>query len=86
MPGVIGCIDCTHVAIVAPPVNDEHHPERIYINRKNYHSLNVQLVSKMYYYILGNLYKNINGLQAKQITSVLSKILTKMIQKRYPYF
>ncbi|XP_023311763.1 putative nuclease HARBI1 [Anoplophora glabripennis] len=43
-PGIIGCIDCTHVSIVAPPANDEHAPEHIYVNRKNYHSLNVQLI------------------------------------------
>ncbi|KAJ8914226.1 hypothetical protein NQ315_003589 [Exocentrus adspersus] len=44
VPGVIGFIDCTHVAIVRPPNNDPLHPEHIYINRKNYHSINVQLV------------------------------------------
>ncbi|KAJ8926478.1 hypothetical protein NQ314_021153 [Rhamnusium bicolor] len=44
MPGIIGCIDCTHIAIVPPKTNDPVHPERIYVNRKNYHSLNVQLV------------------------------------------
>ncbi|KAF2901644.1 hypothetical protein ILUMI_04539 [Ignelater luminosus] len=43
-PGVIGCIDCTHIAIVAPKENDALHPEHIYINRKNYHSINVQLI------------------------------------------
>ncbi|XP_031335021.1 putative nuclease HARBI1 [Photinus pyralis] len=42
-PGVIGCIDCTHIAIIAPFVEDAEHAERAYINRKNYHSLNVQL-------------------------------------------
>ena len=40
MPGVIGCIDCTHIAIVKPD-NDEH----LFFNRKGYHSLNVQMVS-----------------------------------------
>lgn len=44
-PGIIGCVDCTHVAIIGPPVNDELYPEHIYINRKGYHSINVQLVS-----------------------------------------
>ncbi|XP_018311535.1 putative nuclease HARBI1 [Mycetomoellerius zeteki] len=43
-PGAIGCIDCTHVAIVSPPKNDENYPEHIYINRKGYHSINVQLI------------------------------------------
>ncbi|KAJ8913907.1 hypothetical protein NQ315_005704 [Exocentrus adspersus] len=44
LPGVIGAIDCTHVAIFPPSQNDEVYPEHIYVNRKNYHSLNVQLV------------------------------------------
>lgn len=43
--GCIGCIDCTHVAIV-PPIKDplNAHSEYIYVNRKGYHSINVQLV------------------------------------------
>ncbi|KAF9787681.1 hypothetical protein SFRURICE_020248 [Spodoptera frugiperda] len=40
MPGVLGCIDCTHVAIIRP----QEHEERYYC-RKQYHSLNVQLIS-----------------------------------------
>lgn len=43
MPGVIGCIDGTHVAIVRPNQNEE-----VYFNRKHYHSLNVLLVSITY--------------------------------------
>ncbi|XP_050503384.1 putative nuclease HARBI1 isoform X2 [Diabrotica virgifera virgifera] len=39
IPGGIGIIDCTHVALVRP-IQEEH----IFVNRKNYHSLNVQLV------------------------------------------
>lgn len=39
IPGVIGCIDCSHIAIVRP----NEHEERYYC-RKNYHSLNVQLI------------------------------------------
>ncbi|KAL9978418.1 hypothetical protein ACROYT_G015931 [Oculina patagonica] len=38
-PGIIGLIDGTHIRIRAP----EHEPEA-YINRKKYHSMNVQLV------------------------------------------
>lgn len=44
-PGVVGCIDCTHVAIVRPGTQDPEYPEHLYVNRKNYHSINVQLVS-----------------------------------------
>ncbi|KAJ8969667.1 hypothetical protein NQ317_014739 [Molorchus minor] len=40
-PGVVGCIDCTHIAIV-PPVHDHpDYPEYLYVNRKGYHSINV---------------------------------------------
>nr|CAI5865202.1 unnamed protein product [Callosobruchus analis] len=44
LQGIIGVIDCTHVAIVMP--SGYQYPENIYVNRKNYHSVNVQLVSK----------------------------------------
>ncbi|RVE54128.1 hypothetical protein evm_001251 [Chilo suppressalis] len=44
-PGVVGCIDCTHVAIVPPPTRGYLScDERAYVNRKNYHSINVQLI------------------------------------------
>lgn len=39
-PGTIGAIDCTHIAIIAPS-QEEHN----YLNRKGYHSKNVQIVS-----------------------------------------
>ncbi|CAB3222835.1 unnamed protein product [Arctia plantaginis] len=39
LPGVIGCIDCTHVALVKPNVE-----EHLFYNRKGYHSLNVQMI------------------------------------------
>ncbi|XP_011860407.1 PREDICTED: putative nuclease HARBI1 [Vollenhovia emeryi] len=38
--GVIGCIDCTHVAIVKPSIHEE-----VYSNHKGFHSINVQAVS-----------------------------------------
>lgn len=38
--GVIGCIDCTHIAIVRPK---EH--EEAYANHKGFHSINVQAVA-----------------------------------------
>lgn len=43
-PGTIGCIDCTHVAIVSPTGNNNIYPEHIYVNRKGYHSINTQLI------------------------------------------
>lgn len=57
-PGVLGAIDCTHVAML-PPHEEEHN----YLNRKNFHSKNIQLVSVgypyfLYYYLsLKQLYK-----------------------------
>ncbi|CAB3241775.1 unnamed protein product [Arctia plantaginis] len=39
IPGVLGCIDGTHVAILRPHVHEER-----YFNRKGYHSLNVMIV------------------------------------------
>nr|CAI5849481.1 unnamed protein product [Callosobruchus analis] len=44
-PGVLGCIDCTHVAIYPPQRDDPVYPEVAYVNRKGYHSINVQLVT-----------------------------------------
>ena len=38
-PGVIGCMDCTHIRIQAP-----HLDENSYVNRKRYHSINVQAI------------------------------------------
>lgn len=38
-PRVVGCLDCTHVRIQAP-----HDDENDYVNRKRYHSINVQAV------------------------------------------
>ncbi|XP_050515302.1 putative nuclease HARBI1 [Diabrotica virgifera virgifera] len=43
-PGVIGCIDCTHIAIVAPPLEHPVHPGIAYLNRKGFHSINCQLI------------------------------------------
>lgn len=40
-PGIIGAIDCTHVRIMAPTAE-----ERNYVNRKGFHSKNIQIVSK----------------------------------------
>ncbi|KAL5237402.1 hypothetical protein ACI65C_004812 [Semiaphis heraclei] len=39
-PGIIGVIDCTHIAIVPPKSEDNLYPEHIYVNRKGYHSIN----------------------------------------------
>jgi len=47
LPNVIGIIDGTHVLIKAPHV-DEH----IYVNRKQSHSINVQVVADMDYKFL----------------------------------
>ena len=39
---ILGCIDCTHAKISAPPPLHKHREE--YINRKMYHSINVQAI------------------------------------------
>ena len=36
-PGVIGCVDGSHIPIIAP-----HQDEYAYVNRKNFHSKNIQ--------------------------------------------
>jgi hypothetical protein len=38
-PGVVGCIDGTHVKIQGPSEN-----EPAFVNRKDYHSINVQAI------------------------------------------
>ena len=38
-PNIIGAIDCTHIAIKAPSTNEFN-----YVNRKGFHSVNVQIV------------------------------------------
>ncbi|RCN29884.1 transposase, IS4 family [Ancylostoma caninum] len=39
IPGIVGIIDCTHIPIIGPSENEED-----YVNRKNYHSLNVGVI------------------------------------------
>ncbi len=46
-PGVVGAIDGTHVRIISPTVNEE-----AYVNRKGFHSINVQVVFDAAYKIL----------------------------------
>ena len=38
-PNVIGCVDCTHIKIATPTVNEQE-----YVNRKNDNMINVQLI------------------------------------------
>ncbi len=46
-PGVVGVIDGTHVQIIAPSEDED-----AYVNRKRYHSINVQVVFSADYRIL----------------------------------
>lgn len=47
IPGTIGAIDCTHVRILSPKTE-----EHAYLNRKGYHSINVQLICDTNLFIL----------------------------------
>lgn len=42
-PGVVGAVDCTHIEILRP-LAEEHN----YLNRKGFHSKNIQLVSFLF--------------------------------------
>ncbi|RVE45882.1 hypothetical protein evm_009481 [Chilo suppressalis] len=46
LPGVIGCIDCTNVAIIRPAQHEEQ-----YFNRKHFHSINTQVICDSECYI-----------------------------------
>lgn len=45
IPGIIGCIDCTHIKIVTPKFFDLGYPANVFMNRKSFYSINCQLVS-----------------------------------------
>ncbi|KAJ1518908.1 hypothetical protein ONE63_011480 [Megalurothrips usitatus] len=47
IPGVLGMVDGSHIAIIAPLVHEEQ-----YLNRKGYHSLNIQVCCDVDYNIL----------------------------------
>lgn len=44
MSNIIGAIDCTHIAIIAPPENDIHFPARVYYGRRGYPTINTQII------------------------------------------
>lgn len=46
-PGVVGVIDCTHIKIIAP-----HMDEDTFINGRQYHSINTQVVINAVYMML----------------------------------
>lgn len=41
IPGVVGCVDGTHIKIISPNKQERH----LYYNRKGYYSLNAMIVS-----------------------------------------
>ncbi|KAK9708523.1 DDE superfamily endonuclease [Popillia japonica] len=49
---VIGVIDCSHIAIVAPPRYDELYPATLFYNRKGYYRQNVQFINDCYLRII----------------------------------
>lgn len=44
IPNVIGVIDGTQIGIYPPFITNDGHPEHIYVNWKNFHAINVQVV------------------------------------------
>ncbi|XP_039602255.1 putative nuclease HARBI1 [Polypterus senegalus] len=54
-PSVIGAVDCTHVALKTPTVD-----EFAFVNRKGYHSINVQVICDAHLNLL-NVVANIPG-------------------------
>ncbi len=48
-PGVVGAVDCTHVRLYGAPFGDD---EYLYVNRKGYHSINVQAVCDANFHVL----------------------------------
>ncbi|XP_072019678.1 LOW QUALITY PROTEIN: putative nuclease HARBI1 [Amphiura filiformis] len=48
-PRVIGAVDCTHVRLDSCPYGENEH---VYVNRKGFHSINIQLISDAKYHII----------------------------------
>ena len=46
LPRVIGAIDGSHIRIIAPSVD-----ESVYVNRKRYHSINIQAICNAKYFL-----------------------------------
>jgi hypothetical protein len=44
IPGIIGCIDCTHVKIVPPSFIKLGYPAHVFVNRKKFHSINTHMI------------------------------------------
>lgn len=44
IPGITGIIDCTHIAIVPPAAGNLNLPRLVFLNRKNFFSINCQII------------------------------------------
>ncbi|XP_058482276.1 putative nuclease HARBI1 [Solea solea] len=77
-PNVLGCIDCSHVRIVAPsgPV------ERDYVDRRNHHSLNVQMICDANYLITNIEVKWPVGVHDARIFRA-SSVLQRLAQREF---
>ena len=60
IPGVIGCIDGTHIRIQKP-----RQFENAYVNRKGYHSINVQVIADSDYIV-----RNVDARSVSVVTVV----------------
>lgn len=50
MPNILGVVDGTHIAIERPIENDPQRPANAYFNRKQFYSINTQIVSITFSY------------------------------------
>ncbi|KAJ8913342.1 hypothetical protein NQ315_008732 [Exocentrus adspersus] len=74
IPGVLGYVDGTHIRIIAPTMNEE-----AFVNRKQFHSLNVQIVATSNYKIL-NVLARYPGSSQNSFIWANSAIRTRMEQ------
>ncbi|KAK4885797.1 hypothetical protein RN001_002068 [Aquatica leii] len=82
-PGVIGAIDCSHVAIIAPKTNDPHRPGIAYYNRKGFYSLNVQVICDAHMKILNSIQQNLLPLEVANEDNEIDIVQDNQVNPNY---